>query len=453
MDNLYNLQFADDLPYGAVMKVVGVGGAGGNAVNRMVSSRLAGVETIAMNTDIQALNRSAAMQKIPIGRNITRGRGAGADPAIGLKAAEQDEALIAEVLKGTDLTFITAGMGGGTGTGAAPKLAEIAHHLDSLTVAIVTLPFTFEGRQRMKVALEGVEKLREYVDTLVVIPNESLLGIIEDDTPLREAFKIADMVLAQATRGISDLIAKTGEPNLDFSDVRTVMRKGGDALIGLGVASGKDRAGLAARQALKCPLLQSLSISGASQVLVNITGTSNMAMREVSEAMNLIYREAGENANVIFGAVIDDETDEDLSKNMNITVIATGLSCSRSRVEKPVVEEAVVSIPAGVPLAEKLREEPVRTSPKFGYDEPAVAASLSASPRNWSQGETRGNGHGNGSGSGNGNGDGKKDERTREEIEARRIHIGEIDLDGEPPRNLDIPAFMRNKPVFSNGRT
>ncbi len=426
MENLLNLQFADELPYGAIMKVVGVGGAGGNAVNRMVDSHMEGVEFLVMNTDIQALRQSAATTRFQIGKSITKGRGAGANPLIGFKSAQQDEPMIEEALKDTDLVFITAGMGGGTGTGAAPKVAEIAHRLGALTVAIVTLPFEFEGKRRMKAALDGVINLKKYVDTLVVIPNQSLFSIINAKTLYREAFKTADMVLMQATRGISDLIAKTGEPNLDFADVQTVMMDGGEALIGFGSNSDDDRGASAARQALKCPLLQSLNISGAKEVLVNITGSSDMTMFEVNEAMNLIYEEAGEDANVIFGAVIDDDVKDEL----RITVIATGLGDFEddSEVEKETESE--------IPKEEvKVDEDKKKIRPKYGYDEPSVARNFSHSVSNSSQGE---------------NGDREKkpviavvEEEMQAKPEPKRIDLGVIDLDGEPPSNLELPAFLR----------
>ncbi|MFO7768101.1 MAG: cell division protein FtsZ [bacterium] len=305
----------------AVMKVVGVGGAGGNAVNRMISAGLSGVDFIAVNTDAQALDVCKAQNKVQIGGSLTRGLGAGANPEVGRKAAEEDREVIHEVLDGADMVFVTGGMGGGTATGAAPVVAEIARERGALTVAIVTKPFLFEGMKRMKRADEGIRHLKEGVDTLICIPNQRLLAITSEDTPLLDAFKIADGVLLNAVRGISDLITVPGLINLDFADVKTVMMEMGDALMGTGQAGGEHRGAEAASQAISSPLLEEISIEGATGLLVNITGGSNLGIREVNEALEVIGESAGNEANIIFGTVLDDKMDEEI----RVTVIATGL--------------------------------------------------------------------------------------------------------------------------------
>lgn len=317
-----NLRFAFDESRNptAKMKVVGVGGAGGNAVNRMIEAKLSGVEFVAINTDLQALENCRAGSRIQIGRNLTNGLGAGANPDIGRKAAEEDREAIFDALQDADMIFVTAGMGGGTGTGAAPIVSEIAKDLGALTVAIVTKPFLFEGPKRMHRAEEGVQELKDYVDTLIIIPNQRLLSVVSKDTPLTAAFKLADEVLLQATKGISDLISIPGLINLDFADVRTVMAEMGDALMGCGVASGERRALEAAEQAISSPLLEDVSIQGALGVLVNVTGGENMTLHEVNDATTVISEAAGSDANIIFGAVIDPKLEDEI----RVTVIATG---------------------------------------------------------------------------------------------------------------------------------
>ncbi len=312
----------DDYDEVASLKVVGVGGAGGNAVNRMVASGLEGVEFVAVNTDAQVLELSCAHKKIQIGAKLTKGLGAGGNPEVGRQAMEEDGDLIGEVIQGTDMVFVTAGMGGGTGTGAAPVIAKAARENGILTVGIVTRPFSFEGKRREKQALEGMEAMKENVDTLIVIQNDRLLSLVPQDTPMMEAFSKADEILHQATKGISDLIMVPGLINLDFADVRSIMSGMGDALMGVGVASGKERAVEAAQMALNSPLLDDVSISGAKGVLINITGSQRMTLHEVSHATRIISEEAGEDANVIFGAVVDDSMEDDIS----LTVIATGFN-------------------------------------------------------------------------------------------------------------------------------
>jgi cell division protein FtsZ len=305
---------------GASIKVIGVGGAGGNAINRMIESGLKGVEFIAANTDAQVLDQSRAPKRMQLGVNVTQGLGSGANPGVGRQAAEEDEAAIGEGLEGADMVFVTAGMGGGTGTGAAPVVARIARSMGALTVAVVTRPFEFEGRRRMQLAEEGLRELREKVDTLIVIPNQRLLTIVEKHTPLKEAFRVADQILHHATKGISDLITVPGLVNLDFADVKTVMAERGNALMGAGYATGPNRAYEAATSAVQSPLLDDVSISGAEALLVNVTGSESMTLHEINEAVTVVVDAAGHEANVIFGAVID----EGMGDAISITVIATG---------------------------------------------------------------------------------------------------------------------------------
>jgi cell division protein FtsZ len=315
--------FDDSANEEAKICVVGVGGGGGNAINNMVETGIRGnVEFIAVNTDSQALNENKAPQKIQAGRNLTSGLGAGARPNVGAEAVEESSNEIKQALDGYDMAFITAGMGGGTGTGGAPVVASIARDLDILTVAIVTKPFECEGKRRMDTALEGIELLRDNVDTLIVIPNERLLDIADDDTSLIEAFEKADEVLYNATRGISDLITVHGLINLDFADVQTTMKDGGTALMGSATATGENRSEKAAIQAISSPLLDGLSIAGASNVLVNITSGPSLGIREATQATSVIQKEAGEDVEVIFGTVIEEEMEEKL----RVTVIATGFN-------------------------------------------------------------------------------------------------------------------------------
>jgi cell division protein FtsZ len=322
--------FDDSANEEAKICVVGVGGGGGNAINNMVEKGIRGnVEFIAVNTDSQALNENRAPQKIQAGRNLTSGLGAGARPNVGAEAVEESSNEIKQALDGYDMAFITAGMGGGTGTGGAPVVASIARDLDILTVAIVTKPFECEGKRRMDTALEGIDLLRDNVDTLIVIPNERLLDIADDDTSLIEAFEKADEVLYNATRGISDLITVHGLINLDFADVQTTMKDGGTALMGSATATGENRSEKAAIQAISSPLLDGLSIAGASNVLVNITSGPSLGIREATQATSVIQKEAGEDVEVIFGTVIE----EDIEEKLRVTVIATGFD--RDKEEEP----------------------------------------------------------------------------------------------------------------------
>ena len=311
----------------AKLKVIGVGGAGGNAINRMISSNMEGVDFIVINTDAQDLENNAAEQKVQIGKNLTKGLGAGAQSNIGLEAMETDRGAVQSLLEGADMVFITAGMGGGTGTGAAPVVAQIAKELDILTVGIVTLPFNFEGPKRMNRGLKGISDMRKACDTLLIIPNQKLMSIVDKSTTLPEAFHLADSILNQAAKGISDLINVHGMINLDFADVETIMKNMGEAIMGSGLASGEERAVLAAQQAIASPLLDNASISGAQGVLVNITGGKGLTLHEVDEATSIIFEEAGNDANIIFGAVIDPNLDDEIQ----VTVIATGFNNHKLR--------------------------------------------------------------------------------------------------------------------------
>ena len=306
----------------ARIKVLGVGGAGGNAINRMITSGMDGVEFIAINTDAQDLGSNPAETKLQIGKDLTKGLGAGAKPEIGRKAIMHDKDALTSLVAGSDLVFVTAGMGGGTGTGAAPVVAKVCKDLGILTVCIVTLPFEFEGSKKMQSALNGVESMRNFCDTLIVVPNEKLISVVDNATTFEDGFKESDAILLQAAKSISDLINKKGNVNIDFADVKSVMSGMGDAVIGAGTARGEERAVLAAQQAICSPLLDSHSISGAQAALVNITGNKNMTLMEVNAAMKLIHEEAGKNVKVIFGVRVD----ENMEDQLQVTVIATGFN-------------------------------------------------------------------------------------------------------------------------------
>jgi len=316
----------------ARIKVVGVGGGGGNAINTMMEGGLEGVDFIVANTDLQALRLNLAPNKIQVGRELTKGLGAGANPDVGRNAALEDQRTIAEHLSGADMVFITAGMGGGTGTGGAPIIAKLAKELGALTVGVVTKPFEFEGRARTQQADRGIAELRDAVDTLITIPNEKLLGVVGHDVTVIDAFKEADQVLLQAVKGISDLITVHGLVNLDFADVRTVMNEMGMALMGTGAATGESRAMDAATKAISSPLLEDTSIKGATGILINITGGSDMTLHEISEASKIIQEEAEENANILFGAVINEE----IKGELRVTVIATGFNKPQGKLLRPV---------------------------------------------------------------------------------------------------------------------
>lgn len=317
------LEFDMDMQQLAQIKVIGVGGGGSNAVNRMIDTGVQGVDFIAVNTDAQALNLSKAENRLQIGGKLTRGLGAGANPEVGKKAAEESREQLENMLKGADMVFVTAGMGGGTGTGAAPVIAQVAKDLGALTVGVVTRPFTFEGRRRSTHAFDGIEALKEKVDTLIVIPNDRLLELVDKNTPMLEAFREADNVLRQGVQGISDLIAVPGLINLDFADVKTIMTERGSALMGIGVATGENRATEAAKKAICSPLLET-SINGARGVLMNITGGANLSLYEVNEAADIVASSSDPEVNMIFGAVIS----EDLQDEIVVTVIATGFDAA-----------------------------------------------------------------------------------------------------------------------------
>lgn len=320
----------------AKIRVLGIGGGGGNTVNSMIfQGQIKNVDFISVNTDAQALLNSQAVTKVQIGENLTRGLGSGGNPEIGRKAAEESAEKMKKMIEGSDMVFLTAGMGGGTGTGAAPIIAKTAKDVGALTVAVVTKPFNFEGTRRMVVAEEGVEELKDKVDTLIVIPNQRILDSVDKKVPLRDAFRIADSVLGQGVQGISDLITIPGLINVDFADVKTIMSSAGSALMGIGIGMGENRAQLAARQATSSPLLE-VSMDGARGLLFNITGGSDLTMSEIDEASRIIVSSADPDANIIFGATID----ESLHDQIKITVIATGFDDSRRRLQELVSEKS-----------------------------------------------------------------------------------------------------------------
>src|SRR5437588_1377572 len=351
--------------YLAVLKVVGVGGGGTNAVNRMVDVGLAGVEFIAVNTDAQALLMADADVKIQVGAQKTRGLGAGADPEIGLAAAQESRDELKEALKGADMVFITAGEGGGTGTGGAPIVAELGQEIGALTVGVVTRPFGFEGRKRADQAERGIDQLRDRVDTLIVIENDRLLQVVERQTSVVDAFRMADDILRQGVQGITDLITEPGLVNLDFADVRTIMRDAGSALMGIGAASGENRAAEAARTAVSSPLLEA-SVEGATGILLNVTGGSDIGLFEVNEAAEVVTSAADQNANVIFGAVINDS----LGDEVRVTVIATGFGGGGRRRRRREVTAAPVPGVSGEPASGGFEMPPdILDVPSFLRDE------------------------------------------------------------------------------------
>jgi cell division protein FtsZ len=350
--------------YLAVLKVAGVGGGGTNAVNRMVDAGLAGVEFIAVNTDAQALLMTDADVKIQIGAEATRGLGAGADPEIGLAAAQESRDELKEALKGADMVFITAGEGGGTGTGGAPIVAELGQEIGALTVGVVTRPFAFEGRKRAEQAERGIDQLRDRVDTLIVIENDRLLQVVERQTSVVDAFRMADDILRQGVQGITDLITEPGLVNLDFADVRTIMRDAGSALMGIGRASGENRAAEAARIAVSSPLLEA-SIEGATGILLNVTGGSEIGLFEVNEAAEVVTGAADQNANVIFGAVIDDS----IGDEVQVTVIATGFGGQGRRRRRPRETELDAPLPAATSASESFDSSQELDVPSFLRDD------------------------------------------------------------------------------------
>jgi cell division protein FtsZ len=376
----FSIEFAEESnAYNARIKVIGVGGSGGNAINTMIHFGLEGVEFVSVNTDAQALSSNAAVEKIAIGQNVTRGLGAGADPERGRKAALEDVNRLKEIVMGADMVFVTAGMGGGTGTGAAPIVAQLAREAGALTVGVVTKPFVFEGKQRARRAEAGIASLSEHVDTLITIPNEKLMALADDELTFVEAFRKADEVLFQAVKGISDLITLDGIVNVDFADVRTVMAGNGRALMGTGCAKGEGRARLAAEQAIHSPLLDDISVLGATGVLINVVGGHDMKMKEIQEAASLVQEQAHDDANIIFGASID----ESMGEALKVTVIATGFNSAQEEIPVEMAREARRS---SVSLRESLAPRSAAPStrevaPAFSTRRPAVPAQHAAGGR------------------------------------------------------------------------
>src|ERR1043166_7685312 len=336
-------EFEETATQNARMKVVGVGGGGGNAVNRMIDEHLEGVEFISVNTDSQALVSSKSDVKVQIGKKLTRGLGAGARPEIGKQAIDENRDEVARSIAGADLVFITCGMGGGTGTGAAPTIAEIAKEQGSLTVGIITKPFFFEGKKRMRQAEQGIAEMAKHVDTMIVVPNERLLAVVGKGIPFQDALKKADEVLLHATQGISSLISVTGLVNVDFADVRTVMQNGGSALMGTGIGRGENRAMEAAQQAIASPLLDNVSVSGATGVLVNITGGADLTLGEVHQINEIIHDAVGEDAEIIFGAVHEPA----MQGEIRVTVIATGFDRPQTSTSVP-VQQPIIATPSPI---------------------------------------------------------------------------------------------------------
>lgn len=410
---MFNMQDNNNV-LGAKIKVIGVGGGGCNAVNTMIRAGLSGVEFVAANTDKQVLETNMASKKIPIGQELTRGLGAGANPDVGRKAALEDYAELTDVLQGSDMVFITAGMGGGTGTGAAPVVAKVAREIGALTVGVVTKPFLFEGKKRMRQALEGIDQLREHVDSLIIIPNNRLLTVSGSSLSMIEAFKKADEVLLNAVQGISDLINHTGYINSDFADVRTIMGSKGLALMGIGFGSGENRAVEAATAAISSPLLEDVSINGATGIIVNITGSSSLGLHEVEQANSLIQEAAFEDANIIFGTVID----ESMNDRVKITVIATGLGQA--------IQDQVTDLRSAANSAN------IRPSANVQDNKSAVGASVNPQPvevtaavEQFAEAQQK-----------------SANSESPELVRAREIakRLGMIQTESS---NLDVPAFMR----------
>ena len=417
----------EEEPNFAAIKVIGVGGAGTNAVNRMVDSGLRGVDFIAVNTDKQALAMSKAPIQIQIGEKLTKGLGAGANPEVGQKAAEESREEIANTIKGSDLVFVTCGMGGGTGTGAAPVIAETAREMGILTIGVVSKPFLFEGRQRMKNAEAGIEKLKANVDTLVVVPNDRLLSVVTKGTTMTDAFRIADDTLRQGIQGISDLIAVPSLINLDFADVRTVMSSRGLAHMGIGIGKGENRMVDAAKQAISSPMLET-SIDGARAVLINITGGPDTSIIDINEAAQLITAAADPEANIIFGAGIDETMDDEVK----ITVIATGF-------EKPSFTDAVK--PAIGDIRDGEEAEPVRAPRSSRYEEEQVSPIFERRARTERERPPRESAD---------TGYEQREQRRAERQQTRRPRVYQDE--GQEPRNQtrrgftpDVPSFMKKK--------
>ncbi len=448
MNHSLNLKYSDEPAIQTKLLVIAVGGAGGNAVNRMVESGFSGVEFHAMNTDIQALSQNRAQFKFQLGKALTRGEGTGAQPDIGSKAVEHDEEAIEEIIKGADLVFITAGMGKGTGTGASPRIAKIAKDLGVLTVAIVTLPFHWEGKGRLEIAQAGIEELRDQVDTLIVIPNQQVMSIVNAKTPMTEAYRIIDTVLSNATKGVSDLVSNPGVVNLDFADIKSVISEGGDAFIGIGKAEGEERAKKATAEALECKMLEHVSIEGAKKVLVNITGPENITAYEVNETMTMIESRIGADAVSFHGMVLK----EDVGDAYAVTIIATGFDNGQQQQFR-------------ASQSFKKEENPIKESEENGHDE-EVGETIVADQHRVAQtvlGTEASTGIRNDSSSP------EFGQPTRNQIistnagetytpkapqakPGKRIHL-EVDLDGEPPNDWEIPTFMRKKAHYRDQET
>ncbi|MFA9262571.1 MAG: cell division protein FtsZ [Undibacterium sp.] len=412
-----------DIETFAKIKVVGVGGSGGNAISRMIDAKIKGVEFVAINTDAQALHHSCAQEKIHIGKNLTKGLGAGMNPEIGRQAAEENRDEIQEVLKGADMVFVTCGLGGGTGSGAAPIVAETAKELGALTVGVVTRPFAFEGSQRRAIADEALNNLKDRVDTLITIPNDKLLSIIDRKTTLISAFRIVDDVLRQGVQGISDLITRPGIVNVDFADVRAIMQDSGSALMGIGIASGENRAVEAARAAINSPLLE-LSIDGAKGVLFNISGSTDVGMLEINEAANIITENIDPNAKVIFGAVVDEQIRKG---DIQITVVATGFDSGKIQ-EMPI--GLVNRAKPNPTIGQMTQSQPQNQTPTSSYRREEVADEVEEmeAPLTFTS---------------------RKIEPTpliiEEKIQPKSFSLRQESKDIVEEEDLEIPAFIRRK--------
>ena len=423
------LRFAEEPIGSARIKVIGVGGGGGNAVNRMVQVGLDGVQFIVANTDLQALNGNVASIKLQIGSKLTKGLGAGADPNVGRQAALEDTEKIIQALDGADMVFVTTGLGGGTGTGAAPVIASLAGELGALTIAVVTKPFKFEGKKRHLQAERGLEALRDCVDTIITIPNERLLTIIDRTTPLTEAFATADDVLRQAIQGISDLILVPGLINLDFADVKTIMAGMGLAMMGTGVGEGQDRAIEAARRAISSPLLEGASVNGARGVIINVTGGSDLSLVEVSEASCIVQEAADEDANIIFGAVVDPA----LKGRVKITVIATGFGPKAAPLPAAMTAQTPVDM---THYSDRLRMEPMAAA---GGSERLASTRVSVARRSLLEIPL---------GRADGGSAAPKAAASGATVDDRRAEVvqsGESDPDFDLGSTFDTPAFLRRQ--------
>ncbi|MCB2197831.1 cell division protein FtsZ [bacterium] len=432
--NSDTLRFGFSEEQRARLKVIGVGGAGSNAVDNMITSGLAGVEFIAVNTDMQALDSSKAPRKVQIGRDLTRGLGAGGDPMIGRASAEEDKENLRGLIEGAEMVFIAAGMGGGTGSGAAPIIAELAREKGILTVGIVTKPFLFEGKKRLNRAIEAIAEMKDAVDTLIIIPNNKLLSVIDKNASYLQAFRKADDVLFQGTKGISDIINTRGLVNVDFADAKAVMSNAGDAIMGIGTGEGDDRAKIAAEEAITSPLLDNLSIEGARGLLINITGNEELGMMEVQEAVELITERAGEDADVYFGIVNDAEMGDKIS----VTVIATGFPVEQEKSSSMRVPEPNVSFrTAGGQGRPQTKVQSVRET-----------ADTANGNGNGTNGHSNGqNGHANGSnGQANGkNGHSDHKEFLRVEADPEVVMDSLADMSSIDMNDRDLPAFLRRR--------